>query len=133
LTERIPADPYWGEPIHTYTRAEALADGVLFDVRKTAREAGFRASVALTTSVWASVDNLSGKYVSAEHSPEGWLWDLLFVAAHAARRRANRNTNSFVYALVMPVGDGTNYRAKCQVGPGDGGEPGVTIMRPDES
>jgi hypothetical protein len=39
----------------------------------------------------------------------------------------------FVYALIMPVGDGNNYRAKCHVGPGDGGEPVVTIMRPDES
>lgn len=133
MTDRIPADPFWGVPIHTYTRDEAMADGVLFDVTETAREAGFRAPVALTASVWAGVNNLSGRYVSAEHSPEGRLWDLLFMAAHAARRRANRNTNSFVYALVMPVGDGNNYRAKCHVGPGDGGEPVVTIMRPDES
>jgi hypothetical protein len=133
MTERIPADPFWGEPIHTYTRDEAVADGVLFDVTETAREAGFRVPIALTASVWADVNNLSGKYVSAEHSPEGRLWDLLFMAARAARRRANRNTNSFVYALIMPVGEGNNYRAKCHVGPGDGGEPVVTIMRPDES
>lgn len=133
MTDRIPADPFWGEPIHTYTRDEAMADSVLFDVTETAREAGFRIPVALTASVWADVNNLSGKYVSAEHSPEGRPWDLLFMAAHAARRRANRNTNSFVYALIMPVGDGNNYRAKCHAGPGDGGEPVVTIMRPDES
>ena len=133
MTERIPADPFWGVPIHPHTRDEAMTDGVLFDVRETAREAGFRAPVALTAGVWAGVNNLSGRYVSAEHSPEGRLWDLLFMAAHAAGRRANRNTNSFVYALVMPVGDGNNYRAKCHVGPGDGGEPVVTIMRPDES
>jgi hypothetical protein len=133
MTDRIPADPFWGVPIHTYTRDEAMADGVLFDGRETAREAGFRVPVALTVSVWAYVHNLSGKYVSAEHSPEGRLWDLLFMAAHAARRRANRNASAFVYALIMPVGDGKNYRVRCHVGPGDEGEPVVTIIRPDES
>ena len=54
------------------------------------------------------------------------------MAAHAARRSANRNARAFVYALVMPVGDGNNYRAKRHVGPGDEGESVVTIMRPDE-
>ncbi len=131
MTDRSPAD-FWGEPIHAYTRAEALADGVLFDVTETAREAGFEVPVILTASVWADVNDLCGRYVSAGQSPEGRLWDLLFMAAHAARRRENRNTNSFVYALIMPVGAGNNYRAKCHVGPGDEGEPVVTIMRPDE-
>jgi hypothetical protein len=28
--------------IHSYTRAEAIADGVLIDVSETAKEAGFR-------------------------------------------------------------------------------------------
>ncbi len=54
------------------------------------------------------------------------------LAAHAARRRENRNTSAFVYAFIMPVGAGNNYRAKCHVGPGDEGEPVVTVMRPEE-
>ena len=132
MTDRIPADPFWGEPIHTYTRTEALADGVLFDVSETASEAGFKVPVALTAGVWADVCDLSGRYVSAGQSPEGRLWDLLFMAAHAARRRENRNASVFNYALIMPVGDGNNYRAKCHVSPGDEGEAVVTIMRPDE-
>ncbi len=131
MTDHTPAD-FWDEPIHAYTRSEALADGVLFDVTETAREAGFEVPVALTANVWADVNDLSGRYVSAGQSPEGRLWDLLFMAAHAARRRENRNTSVFVYALIMPVGQGNNYRAKCHVGPGDDGEPVVTIMRPDE-
>jgi hypothetical protein len=127
----IPAD-FWGEPIHAYARAEALADGVLVDVTVTAREAGFRIPVALTQGVWADVNDLSGRYVSAGQSPEGRLWDLLFMASHAAGRRENCNTSAFVYALVMPLGAGNNYRARCHIGPGDEGEPVITIMRPDE-
>jgi hypothetical protein len=123
---------FWGEPIHVYTRADALADGVLVDVTLAAREPGFRVPVAITQSVWADVNDLSGRYVLAGQSPEGRLWDLLFVAAHATRRPENRDESEFVYALIMPVGTDNNYRAKYQVGPGDEGELVVAIMRPDE-
>ena len=133
MTDGTPADPFWGEPIHTYTRTEALADGVLFDVTEPAREAGFRVPLALTAGVWADVCDLSGRYVSAGQSAEGRLWDLLFMAAHAARRPENSNVSTFIYALIMPVGAGNNYRVKCHVGPGDEGEPVVTIMSPAES
>ena len=134
MTDHTPADSFWGEPIHTYTRAEALADGVLFDVTETAREAGFKVPVALSAQVWADVNDLSGPYVSRDpgQCPEGRLWDLLFMAAHAARRRENRNASTFVYALIMPVGAGNNYRAKCHIGPGDEDEVVVTIMGPEE-
>ncbi|BBL79291.1 hypothetical protein RxyAA322_11450 [Rubrobacter xylanophilus] len=54
------------------------------------------------------------------------------MAVHAAGRRENRDRSGFVYTLIMPVGDGNNYRARCHIGPGDEGEPVVTITRPDE-
>ena len=123
---------FWGEPIHTYTRADALANGVLLDATATAREAGFRIPVALTQSIWADVNDLSGRHVTAGQSPEGRLWDLLFMVAHAARRSENHDTSEFVYLLIMPVGADNNYRARCHIGPGDEGEPVVTIMLLDE-
>lgn len=85
------------------------------DVTATAREAGV--PVALTQSVWADVNKLSGRYVSAGQSASGRLWDLLFMARHGARRRENRDRSEFAYALIMPVGTGNNYRAKCHIGP----------------
>jgi hypothetical protein len=123
---------FWGEPIHVYTRADALADGVLVDATVAAREAGFLIPVALTQGVWADVNDFSGRDVLAGQSSEGRLWDLLFMAAHAAMRPENRGTNEFVYSLVMPVGTDNNYRVKCHLGPGDEGEAVVTILRPDE-
>ena len=132
MTDTSDPAAFWGEPIHVYTRADALAEGLLVDVTGTAREAGFLFPVALTQSIWADVNDLSGRNVVAGQSPEGRLWDLLFMAAHAARRSENRDTNEFVYSLVMPVGADNNYRAKCPIGPGDNGEPVVTILRPDE-
>lgn len=44
--------------IHPDTRAEALADGVLFDVTEAASLVGFELPVALTRAVW--VDILGG-------------------------------------------------------------------------
>jgi Family of unknown function (DUF6573) len=40
------------EVIHTYTRAQALADGALIDISPLATEAGFRYPVAVTAAVW---------------------------------------------------------------------------------
>ncbi len=131
MNDQDPAD-FSGEPIHVYTRAEALADGVLVDVTATAREAGFRVRVALTQSVLADVNDLSGRHVSAGQSASGRLWDLLFMAGHGARRPENRDCSEFVYSLIMPIGTGNNYRARCHIGPGDEGEPVITIMRPSE-
>ena len=39
--------------IHSYSRAEAIADGVLVDVTKTASEAGFKVPVTITRAAWA--------------------------------------------------------------------------------
>jgi hypothetical protein len=132
MTDNSKPTDFWGELIHAYTRADALADGVLVDATETAQEAGFRVPVALTANVWADINDLSGRHVSRGQSPEGRLWDLLFMAAHAARRPENRDRSEFVYPFVMPLGAGNNYRANCHIGPGDNGEPVVTILRPDE-
>jgi len=42
----------FGKFIRTYTRAEALADGVLVGVSETATKAGFKVPVAVTKAFW---------------------------------------------------------------------------------
>jgi hypothetical protein len=57
----VPPDPpethqlagFWGNPVHIYTRSQALADGVLVEVSEVAEEAGFCVPVAVTRSTWA--------------------------------------------------------------------------------
>ena len=44
--------PVFGPTVYTYTRAQALADGVLIDAGPLAREAGLRFPVALTGAAW---------------------------------------------------------------------------------
>lgn len=120
---------FWGEPIHTYTRSEALADGVLVDVTETAREASFAVPVALTANVWADVRDIPGSKRGIQ-DPDGRLWDLLYLGRLAARHALEHS--EILYSLHMDLGRKRLYLAKLHVGPGDAGEPVVTIMRPDE-
>ena len=50
---RATTEGVFGPPIHTYPRAQALADGVLVDAGPLAQEAGFRWPVALTQAAHA--------------------------------------------------------------------------------
>lgn len=122
---------FWDEPIHTYTRAEAIADGVLVDVTDTAREAGFAVPVALTAGVWADVHDIPDSKRGIQ-DPDGRLWDLLCMGRLAAGRPSALDRSEVLYRLYMDLGRKRLYLAKLHVGPGDAGEPVVTIMRPDE-
>ena len=121
--------------IHVYTRAEAIADGVLVDVSETAREAGFRYPVAMTRGAWADcVEWTDADTARQTHQDEaGRLWDVLFMASLAARRGGR--VQSVDLYRVPRGGRGVHARLttiKMVCGPGDEGEPVITIMLPDE-
>lgn len=125
----------FGEPIHTYTRAQAIADGVLVDVSDRVREAGFRIPVAMTRAVWedcvawSDADNQRQTY----QDESGRLWDVLWMCSRAARR-GGREIRFQLYR-IRRGGCGIRPRLvtlKAICGSGDQGEPVVTIMLPDE-
>ena len=93
--------PFFGQVISVYTRAQALADGVLIDAGPMAREAGFRWPVAITSAGWedcvAWSESDSDRQTHQDQS--GRLWDVLFMAAHAARTNAGGGTRAPVRAL----------------------------------
>jgi hypothetical protein len=120
------------ELIFSYTRKQAIADGVLIDVTETAREAGFLLPAAVTSAVWNACVR------PAEACPwqdeAGRLWDLLWVLRIAAMRSGPGQT-SIYYALFVQNNDGgpaDKVRLKCVCGPDDKGEPVLTVMFPEE-
>ena len=117
--------------IYAYTRAQALEDGVLVDVSETAREAGFVWPVALTAAVWALVEDIPRRY-RAWQTVEGRLYDVLWMA-YCAIRSAEHSSTELRYTLLMDHGRRRYLTLKLVTGPGDHGEPVVTIMLPDES
>lgn len=123
---------FFGEPIHVYTREQALDDGQLVDVSRIAQEAGFRFPVAVTAAVWADIADIPDSK-SGIQDVAGRTWDLLYMAAVACRRGQENASGELLFKLIMHVGRSTYYTAKLDLGPGDEGEPVVTIMGPEES
>lgn len=72
--------------ISVYTRAEAIKDGVLIDVSKTANEGGFKYLVAVTSGVWAEVVVPDEKAKNRGESERGRLWDLISMMRIAAKQ-----------------------------------------------
>ncbi|MCY4582440.1 MAG: hypothetical protein OXE50_06530, partial [Chloroflexi bacterium] len=74
--------------ISTYSRAQAIEDGILVDVSDTAREAGFSIPVAVTRTVWTRLIALPDGYRGFQDE-RGRLWDVLWMARHYALRASN--------------------------------------------
>ena len=126
------SDPIFGNVIHSYSRAQAIADGVLVDVSKQATEAGISVPCAVTTRVWAELVTPGARAVKEGQSIEGRLWDTVFMLSMAIRglrtSRHGRGTD-LRYKVIY---DRRTFTLKALCGPGDDAEPVITIMFPEE-
>lgn len=117
--------------VSCYTRAQAVADGVLVDVSPLADEAGFQFPVALTRSVWQKCVAVPREV--SDQDETGRLWDILVCLAFAVRRAGN-DTNQVTFRVGVRnrphMIEEVKLKAVC--GPGDAGEPVLTVMLPDE-
>ena len=130
--------PFFGELIYTYTRTQAIEDGVLIDAGPMAKEVGFRFPVALTAAAWSDcvawTDEDSQQQVYQDQS--GRLYDVLFMAAFAIK--TSRSTGDrLLYELYRVPRDGFSTEPKLVtlkliVGPGDDGQPVMTALLPGE-
>ena len=133
------------EIIFAYTRADAISDGVLVELpNQIVSEAGIQVNVAVTRSVWYDyiapvyLDELPGQSV------EGRLWDLLWMFSCAARQSRHTSIIKFhvLFETMQETGNIEGQAGKriltedvvlkAVCGPGDEGEPVVTIMLPWE-
>ena len=123
----------FGEPIHVYSRAQAFEDGVLIDVSKIAKEAGFMIPVALTYAVWADCVVWVEEEEKAIQDEVGRLWDVVFMSALAAQR-ANQEGSAQVLLMRVPRGGVRPQVVKLNmvVGAGDTQDPVITIMQQGE-
>jgi hypothetical protein len=132
------AESFFGNVISTYTRTQAIEDGVLIDPGSMAKEAGFKWPVALTTDAWvdcvAWTDADSQQQVHQDQT--GRLWDTLYMASHAIRSSKDSGDRLLFQLYRVPrdghATDAVLVTLKLIVGPGDTGEPVVTILLPQE-
>jgi len=132
-------ESFFGDVISTYTRAQAIEDGVLIEISPLAKESGFNEwPVAMTAGAWADCvawsDRDSQTQVYQDQS--GRLYDVIFMAFQAiclSREIGDR----LLFRLYRVPRDGHSTDAglttlKLIVGPGDSGEPVITILLIDE-
>jgi hypothetical protein len=140
-------DNFWGEPIHSYTRAQAIADGVLVDLTTATddrgqllcQQAGFKVPVAITRTAWAKTVEVAGAWkpngdgevleLKGGQSLTGRLWDLLWLLRVAGRQPGMTDRVHF-QVLVDVHGDGRHETVKLWAlcGPGDDAQPVISIM-----
>jgi hypothetical protein len=77
-------DPVFGNVIFSYTRKQAIEDGVLIDITEMAKEAGIKYPVAITSTAFFG-------YVAPDpmlpgQDLKGRLWDLFTMFKLAAKR-----------------------------------------------
>lgn len=106
-----------------------------------AREAGFRWPVAVTRAVWANAIEVP-EGTEGLQDEAGRLWDVLWMAVHAIRRQVPRhpseapNQLAELDVLVWTRRGGPlrvrTLRMWAIAGPGDAGEPVITVMFPED-
>jgi hypothetical protein len=138
--------PFWTEEdiISRYTRADGLRDGTLVAAPvNLTRDAGISIPVAMTRAVWAGY--VSPYYLAQlrDQDETGRLWDLLWMLRMAAVNTRGASIIHFkvIFALMQNRAgrNGQYLRRETQTitfkavcGPGDDGEPVITIMLPGE-
>ena len=126
----------FGEVIYAYTRAQAIADGVLHDVTTTAKEAGIVLPTVVTDSVWGRCVSVP-ESLRGQQDEEGRLWDVVYMASHYLReaKRSGVHSDQLTYEVLVRDGDGLTRLVSiiAHVGPGDEGEPVLTLMFPEDN
>ncbi len=120
--------------IYTYTRKQAIADGLQIDVTNTAAEAGLRFPTYVTRGVWE-------KYVAvppnvAGQDEAGRLWDVVWMLRFGIIR-SKPGQSRITFALYVRQSDNhparlMSLRATAGAVDMDDPAPAITVMLPTE-
>ena len=123
----------FGPVVYSYTRAQAVADGVQVEVTKTAQEAGIKFPMFLTRAVFdayvAVPPNVTGQ------DEAGRLWDVVWMTRFAIMR-SHGHTDRLPVALYVRNNNRAAKLVKLIATCGpldiDDPSPAITVMLPDE-
>jgi hypothetical protein len=134
-TESKTVQSIFGEAIHTYTRAQAIEDGVLVDFTDPESDTGsvcrqhFKFPIAATAAVFEIMKKaVENRRFCNDYA--GILHDMLSMSK-VFGRKLDASTVIF-RCIILGAGRSKYHDFKLQVHPGDQGEPVITIMLPDE-
>jgi hypothetical protein len=133
MSETEVENPFEKSPvIFQYTRAQALADGVLVDLTEWAKKTGFKVPVACTAAVWNGYVMPTERTRALGQSERGRAHDLLWMLFNAVRKQEQGDSLLFKVMFLQTPERRILVEFKAVCGPGDDAEPAVTIMLPGE-
>lgn len=109
------------EPIYTYTRAQAIKDGILFDVSEIAKTIGFAMHCAISIDVANALD------FHTDESQFQLRAHLMGIAWQIGKGDPNQFNDSNRIQYKLP-----KLNTVFHIGPGDEGEPVLTWCTPSE-
>jgi len=112
----LQEDQPFGPIIFSYTRAQAIEDGVLMDVTPIARAAGFKLHTVITCGLLSELK--SGK--PEDYNVFTAIYDVLATLYRAVRAQKERDDRVFFKSGELDLW--------AMVGPGDDAEPVMTVM-----
>ena len=126
-------DSPFGAVIYSYTRKQAVADGVQVEVTKTAQEAGIKFPVFLTRTVFDAYVAVPEGVTGQDEA--GRLWDIFWMLRFAILR-SHGHTDRLPVALYVR-NDNRAARlvkliASCGALDIDDPQPAITVMMPGE-
>lgn len=118
--------------IFSYSRQQAIDDGVLIDVTEEAKRIGFKVQTVVTSNLFHRYLDPPAGLEGDGQSVTGRLHDLMVLALFAAKRGVNTDRVTFKVAFLMAPGRKETIEAIVHIGPGDNREPVLTIMLPED-
>lgn len=119
--------------IYSYTQKMAIEDGVLIPVDpEICQEAGIKIPVIIGNRLWYEWINVP-EGLEGIQDLEGRLWDTLYMFTFAVKRKRITGTTG-KYTVIYT--DENQKQVEIEIlavcGPGDNGEPTITLMLPEE-
>ncbi len=110
------------------TRSRAIADGLLVDVTPVAREVGIELSVALTRALWDRCVARTLLTVDTRGTLRTRLLDVLISYRLGAAEHPDAEEIALLLVGFVDGGEPLLVPVKAIRGPGDDGQPAVTLM-----
>jgi hypothetical protein len=134
-SELYESHPF-GPIIDAYTRAQAIEDGVLVDLtqpftKPLVEQAGIKCHAAMTSTAWAQAIDDGSPIMPPGQSVKGRLWDVLMLFRRELQRVGLGGLDTDRVHFTVRVFDGGQHndvKLWALIGPGDEGEPVLTIM-----
>ncbi len=135
-----PIKDFFGPAQSTYTRENALSDGVLVDVSDIAIDAGIRIPIAITSEAWSHyvqwTSDDADKQDRTYQNETGRLWNIFKVLKFALMGKSTRSP-AFLFEIACVARDGQSYLAeamdvKCILGQDENGKACITLMMPGQ-